>query len=233
MGRIIGGIFGGIFNMVGSLIGGIFGGVFGWIGKIVLPVGLVLAVLWGITNPGMIQGLMSLLSGGAFQVTSVPAVINQIRTMNTLVTMAYEGEVTTEVKTPSIFGRSEHIVVRVEGTILAGIDLARIREQDVTINGGTVTVRIPPAYIVSKDLQAVQQVKDQGWMGGVSPELLPAAEQKGRDELLVAACNYGILADAEREAQVALGDLLGKLAGVQTLQLIQDEPRPGEATGCP
>ncbi|MEI6181209.1 MAG: hypothetical protein WCP31_10670, partial [Chloroflexales bacterium] len=60
-----------------------------------------------------------------------------------------------------------------------------------------------------------------------------AAEQKGRDELLRAACTYGILAKAEQEAQTALGSLLSKVAGVQTLRLIQTTPGPGEATGCP
>lgn len=235
MGRMIGGIFGGIFHMVGMLIASIFGGVFGWIGKIVLPVVLVLGVIWGITNPGMIQGLMRLISGGAFTVTSAPAVITQIRSMSTLVTTAYDAEVTSEVKKDPAFSflPSERVVLRVEGTILAGIDLSRIREQDVTVNGGTVTVRIPPAYIVSKDLRSTQIATDQGLMPGIDPALLPVAEQKGRDELLLVACNYGILAKAEQEAHVALGDLLGKLAGVQTLQLIQDEPRPGEATGCP
>lgn len=233
MGRMISGIFGGIFHMIGMVLGSIFRGIFGGITRILFPVLLVIGVLWSVTNPSLIQGFLRMLSGGPFQITTAPAVINQIRTMNTLVTKAYEGEVTSEVKTAPIFGRSEHIMVRVQGTILAGIDLGRIREQDVTINGGIVTVRIPSAYIVSKDLQAVQQVKDEGWLGGIDPDLLPAAEQQGRDELLTTACNYGILADAEEAAQLALGDLLGKLSGVQTLQLIQDEPRPGESTGCP
>lgn len=233
MGRIIGGIFGGIFHMIGMVLGSIFGGIFGGIARILFPVLLVIGVLWAVTNPSFIQGMLRMLSGGPFQITTAPAVINQIRNMNTLVTKAYEGEVISDAQNSSFFGRSEHIEVRVEGTILAGIDLSRIREQDVTINGGTVTVRVPPAYIVSKDLQAFTKVKDQGWMPGVDASLAPDAEQRGRDELLATACNYGILADAEREAQLALADLLSKLAGVQTLNLIQDTPRPGESTGCP
>ena len=155
--------------------------------------------------------------------------------MSTLVTTAYDSNVKVDVKSDPLFNflPAERVVLRVEGTILAGIDLTKISQADVTVNGGEVTVRIPPAHIVSKDLRSTQLVTDQGIMPGIDPSLQPAAEQKGRDELLRAACTYGILAKAEQEAQTALGALLSKVAGVQTLRLIQNTPGPGEATGCP
>ncbi len=235
MGRIIGGVFGGIFRLLGSLLSGILGWMFGAVGRIVAPVVVVLGILWAVTNPGVLQGLGRLLSGGQFQVTSTPAIITQIRSMSTLVTTAYDSNVTVDVKGDPLFGflPAERVVLRVEGTILAGIDLTHISQSDVTVNGGEVTVRIPPAHIVSKDLHSTQLVTEQGVLPGIDPKIQPAAEQKGRDELLQAACAYGILAKAEQAAQTALGDLLGKLGGVQTLRLIQDTPGPGEATGCP
>ena len=235
MGKIIGGLFGGILRLFGSLLSGIFGGLLGTVGRIVAPVVLVLGIAWAVMNPSVLQGLTRLFSGGALQVTSAPAVITQIRSMSTLVTTSYDSNVTVDVKGDPLFGffPAERMVLRVEGTILAGIDLTKISQADVTVNGGDVTVRIPPAHIVSKDLRSTQLVTDQGIMPGIDPKLQPVAEQKGRDELLRAACTYGILAKAEQEAQTALGALLSKVAGVQTLRLIQTTPGPGEATGCP
>jgi Protein of unknown function (DUF4230) len=235
MGRIIGALLGGILRLFGSLFSGIFGWLFGAVGRIVAPVVLVLGLLWAITNPGTFQGLGRLLSGGQMRVTSAPAIISQIRSMSTLVTIAYESNVTTDVKKDPFFSfmPAERIVLKVEGTILAGIDLSQISQADVTVNGGEVTVHVPAAYIVSKDLHSTQLVTEQGVMPGIDPAMLPAAEQKGRDELLKAACTYGILSKAEQSAQTALGDLLGKLGGVQTLNLIQDTPKPGKITGCP
>ena len=65
MGKIIGGLFGGILHLFGSLLSGIFGGLFGTVGRIVAPVVLVLGIAWIVMNPGVLQGLTRMFSGGA------------------------------------------------------------------------------------------------------------------------------------------------------------------------
>lgn len=234
MGRILGGIFGGFFRLLGGLLRGIFRGLLGRVGCTVLLIVLVLGILWAVTNPNVRAGFGQLLGIGQTHTVSAPVVITQIRGMSTLVTAAFESQVSVEVYKDSLFTflPAERVFLQVEGTILAGIDLTQITEQDVTINGNEVVVHIPPAHIVSQDVHNASLVTDQGILPGIDPALQTAAEERGKAELLQAACAYGVLDKAEQEVQVALGDLLRKLDDVRTIRLIQDDPAPGFVTGC-
>lgn len=230
MGNLLGGLIRGIF----SIFGGIFGLLFGGIGRFLLPLILVGAIMYAVLNPTVLKGFAGILSGGKLSVVSAPVVVTQIRGMSTLVTASFASQVNVEVKKEGLFSflPSERMMLRAEGTILAGVDLTKITEADVTVSGSTVTIRIPPAKIVSQDMRYAQVLTDQGILPGIDPTMQSAAEEKGRAELLKAACDNYLLNKAEQEAQVALGDLLGKL-DVDQVSLVQTKPQLGESTGCP
>jgi hypothetical protein len=230
LGRIIGGIFDG----VGSIFGGILGCLLGTVGRILLPLMLVGAVLLFVLNPNSLLAFLSFFQGGNMQVRTAPAVVTQIQGRSTLVTAEFQSQVHAEVsnESPLSFLPGEELWLVAEGTILAGIDLHHIDESKVTVNGREVIIQVPPAYIISQEMKNIQMRTQEGILPGVATEMQQLAEDKAHEELLHAACEYGLLQKAEEEAQTALTDLLTPM-GFQTIRLVQQDARPGEFVGCP
>lgn len=202
-------------GFVGRAILAFAGNVFGaMVGRILGPIigaALVLGVILYLINP---SSLLRLLPGGGGPATrSVGTVIQGIRGMSTLATAEFKGTATNEVvnKAWLPFLPDERLMLATEGTILAGIDLSQITEQDVTITDEDVTIRLPSARIISVDIQHQLVQTSSGMLPGIDPAMQPQAEQQGRADLLAAACRSGLLGRAEQEAQQALRSLLSTL----------------------
>ena len=204
------------------------------VGQLLVILVLLLSVWWAATNFGLLGGLTGLIPGTQGQILQKPVIISQIRSMSTLVTTSYAETVTVEARGEPlfIFLPPESVTLEVTGEILAGIDLIRIEEADVAISDKEIVVQIPPAYIVSQDIRNILVHTREGIIRGVDPTLQPKAEQRGRELLLDAACRSGIIDRAEREAQLALTDLLLKTGGGRPVRLIQKEPNSDHSTGC-
>jgi hypothetical protein len=198
--------------------------------RIFMPIIIVVIILVVVLSP---TDFLAWLTGGNLRVNTAPAIITQIRNRSTLVTTEFTSQVHVEVTNEALlpFLPSEQLWLQAEGTILAGIDLDRIAEEDVTINGREVIIQVPPAYIVSQEMQNVQILTDQGVMPGINPNMQQMAEDDARAELLRSACEYGILEQAEQEAQVALSNLLTPM-GFETIRLVQQDTLPGVPNSC-
>lgn len=99
----------------------------------------------------------------------------------------------------------ERVLLIASGDVEAGIDLARIGEEDVTVEGETVTIRLPEPEIFSASL-------DEGETGVYDRDLSPlnlrpddALVEEARDEAVerieAAARENGILEQAETNAE--------------------------------
>lgn len=214
-----------------GLIGILTDTVFGTIGKIAVIVLVLAALVWTAFN---YKPLLNFLQGKGFTTISSGVVVTQIQGMSHLVTARFDSQVDVEVDRPPTLGfiPSDKLLVRAKGTIVAGIDLSRITERDVIVNGSEVTIHLPPAAIISQDITYEPVALSEGVLPGVDAELQPAAEAQAREELLSAACEYGLLQKAEEQSQIALGDLL-KTLDVETVHFVQTNPLPGDKRGCP
>lgn len=218
------------FNRLGTIFGSLLGCLFRpllWMLPLLVLGGLVVLFLLNPTNP------LSFLSGATLSVHTAPAIVTQIRARSTLVTTEFTSHVQTKVEHESVVSwlPNEQLLLQAEGTILAGIDLHHITAEDVTVNGSEVRIQVPPAYIVSQEMQNVQLFTQEGLLPGIDPTMQQMAEDDAYVELRRAACENNILQRAEQAAQVALTDLLTPM-GFETIRLVQQAAPVDNPDGC-
>ena len=112
------------------------------------------------------------------------------------------------------------LLVVAYGEVVAGVDLARVRAEDVHVEGGKVTVVLPTAEIlsskVSPDRARIYKV-EQDFIGQllgeneVDKELVLELLAQAEGEIVTGAMEDGILRQAESSAQVMLTQFLRAL----------------------
>ncbi len=147
----------------------------------------------------------------------MPTMITQVRQLKQLVTVRYRLQQVvsmTEQKDPV---GSESILLLVQGDALAGVDLAKLGEQDIQdVAGasGKVQVRLPDPDMTAVYLDEKQtKVWDRHvtwWTPWVpfSPDLETKARRKAIEDMRGTALQMGILKQAEQNARTAIRDLL-------------------------
>lgn len=155
-----------------------------------------------------------------------PSVLAQVQRLNQLATVKYTIQKViglTEEKQPV---GSESILLIVQASVQAGIDLASLRPDDVMVRSdGTVVVRLPEAKILNVSIDEKEtKVWDRQktwWTPWVaySLDLEQRARLAGVEAVNQTALDMGILPQAERDAETSIRGLLG-LAGVKAVQII-------------
>src|SRR6476660_8469720 len=81
--------------------------------------------------------------------TASPAtIITEVRKLNQLVTVQFSIQRVVGIREPKVPVGEESILLMVQGEVLAGVDLDRLRDRDVTYAGDrNVTVALPPARL--------------------------------------------------------------------------------------
>lgn len=120
------------------------------------------------------------------------------------------------------------------GEVKAGLDLSQITPDDVTINGATITLQLPPPKILDRKIDVTQsQVYDydRGFLNlgpDNAPELQSEAQKQTLDKITQTACNENILAQANERAIVIISQLM-KTAGYQEVIV---QPSAVEKVSC-
>jgi hypothetical protein len=158
-------------------------------------------------------------------------VVRQIQQLNRLESSAYSVQTVVTVERPGNLigvGRQRLLVV-VQGTVVAGIDLGRLRGQDVTVtaDGRRLRVRLPEAEIFSTALDE-QRTEIYDFQTGLftrpDMSLVVEAQRAGAAQILQTACRDGILQHASDNSQRSIRQLLG-LAGFEQIE-IEETPSP-------
>jgi hypothetical protein len=109
----------------------------------------------------------------------------------------------------------ESILLMVQGEVLAGVDLDRVRARDVEYSGNrSVVIALPPAQVLNNFLDENQtKVWDRHitwWTPWVpyDPDLEHKARLQAIHDVRDAALKMGILDQAEKNAKVSIRDLL-------------------------
>ncbi len=162
------------------------------------------------------------------------AVVQQIQRLSRLETSSYSIQSVVSAERPGGLlgiGRQKVLVI-VQGTVIAGIDLGKLRPEDVTVSpdGKQVTVKLPEAEILSRYLdEGATRVYDHqtGLFTRPDSSLVVEAEQMGMTRVMQAACEGGIMKRATDDGQKALREFL-RAVGFQVVQF-EDAPIPA----CP
>ena len=177
----------------------------------------------------LILGLFAVIRYSA-QITpdlpDAPAVVTQVRQLKQLATVRYTVQKVVGLREQSYPVGEEAILLVVQASVEAGIDLAALTERDVeVVKDGTVRLRLPPARLLNVSIDEKQtQVWDRTktwWTPWVpySKDLEGRARQRGIEAARQAALEMGILRQAEQNAETAIRALLS-LSGVKQIQIV-------------
>jgi Protein of unknown function (DUF4230) len=152
--------------------------------------------------------------------TSVPAVVQKIQRLNRLETVVYsidtvvEGSKSSAVLPDLLAG--DRLLLVVHGQSIAGIDLAKLKPEDVRITDGgqTIHVTLPPSqvFLTSLDNQHTRvYVRSTGLLVPADPNLETDTRGKAEQQLQASALADGILDTASKNARATVTTLLYSL----------------------
>jgi hypothetical protein len=156
-----------------------------------------------------------------------PAVIRQMQALNRLETYTY---LTDQVITAERGGNAfynffagDKLLLVASGEVVAGFDLAKLREQDVVISadGGSATVTLPPAEILISRIDNEKTKvysRDTGIFTQGDPGLESEARRVAEQQIVQAACEAGILDRAATEGKRSIENLV-KAFGIDNVQV--------------
>jgi hypothetical protein len=151
--------------------------------------------------------------------TSVPAVVQKIQRLSRLETVVYsidtvvEGSKSSTVLPDLLAG--DRILLVVHGQSIAGIDLARLKPEDVRITdrdgGQSIHVTLPPSqlFLTTLDNQHTRvYVRSTGLLVPADPNLETDTRAKAEQQLQASALADGILDTASKNARATITTLL-------------------------
>ncbi len=145
---------------------------------------------------------------------SPATIIHQVRGLSRLETVTYSIEkvITAEAGQDALaFLFGDRLLLVAHGEVIAGVDLSRIQDGDITVtNDDRVIVVMPPAeiFVVTLDNdQSYVYDRDTGVLG-LNQDLETLARQAAEDEILNAALEDGILQTADANARAYLTQLI-------------------------
>ncbi|SRR5579884_2538082 len=146
------------------------------------------------------------------------AVVTQVKRLNQLVTVKYSIQRVVGLREPKVPLGEESILLLVQGEALAGVDLSRLRPDDIVYTGKqSVVIRLPAAKLLNVYLDEKQtKVWDHQitwWTPWVpyDPDLEHKARLEALDEVRNVALQMGILDQAQTNAETSIRDLLAAL----------------------
>lgn len=151
--------------------------------------------------------------------------INEIRALARLETIQYSVEKVITGQTgggsfETLFG--DKILFVGHGTVIAGIDMEKIRPEDMRYENGVLSVRLPPTEIFIAALNNEKSYvydRDTGLLTKPDPNLETLVRQRAEQEILKGALEDGILEQAKINAEAYLLKFFAALGFPNTIFL--------------
>lgn len=193
---------------------------------------LVVAVIFIAGGVFGIKLTRLLAPGSGAHEENTATVVEQVQTLSDLVTVKYVLEKVVILESPptSALGQfvegNNRVLLLAHGIVKAGIDLKRLKPEDVLISGRKITLRLPPPQITDAYLDERQtQVIDwqRGFLRTFDKDLEQTARQNAVDDISRAARTDGILNDAGERARLELALFLHQ-AGFEQVEFVDKIP---------
>jgi len=135
--------------------------------------------------------------------------INEIRALARLETIQYNMQQVVEYDDNVGgdilgFAFSTKYLVVIHGTVIAGVDMGKMLPTDMRLEGDVLYVRLPPTEVLVTSLDESKSeifTPEQGFLAEPDPNIVLYALQAGKDKILSAALEDGILAQAQANAE--------------------------------
>ncbi len=166
---------------------------------------------------------------------SPATIVREVRSLSRLETVVYTVEkvITAESGQGALaFLFGDKLLLVAHGQVIAGVDLGKVRDGDVTVTADDrVMLILPPAEVFAYYLDNEKTFVYDRETGvfGMKPDLETAARQAAEQEILRAALADGILETADRNARSFLEGFI-KSFGFQEVIFVQATPAPPPPT---
>lgn len=173
-----------------------------------LTVALVVAGLIGGLLLGVgITRLLPVKEGRKFYNTAT--LLKQVQSLSELVTVKYVIEKVVVLEDVKWYGENR-VLLLAHGVVKAGVDLGRLKPDDITVTGRKITIKLPPTqvldtYLDDKKTEVIE--RSTGLLRAFDKDLEQAARQNATDDIARAARLGGISKDAEQRARDQLKQL--------------------------
>jgi len=157
--------------------------------------------------------------GGELRVLGTASVVKQVQTLSDLVTVRYVMEKVVILQDVKWYGENS-VMLLAHGVVKAGIDLQRLKPEDVTVSGKNVSIKLPPPQITDAYLDDGQsRIIDHttGLLRAFDKDIEQTARQNAVDDIRRAARQAGILTDADERARMEL-ELFLRQAGFESVE---------------
>jgi hypothetical protein len=177
------------------------------------------AVVWLSTG----VGLLHLLRGGGSKIAvDQPTVVRQIQRLQKLETVSYTmdkiiGGAHDNAYLPK-FLAGDRILLIVHGEVVAGVNLAEIHPTDVSVQGHSISLRLPAAEVFSTRIDNTMSrvySRDTGLFSSPDPNLETEVRQEAERQLQQSALTDGILKSADQNARNTISGMLTGLGFTQ------------------
>lgn len=157
----------------------------------------------------------------------IPALLTRVRQLNQLATVRYTIEKVIGLEEQKNPVGTERILLVMQATVEAGVDLASIRPDMVQRRpDGTLVIRLPAPQLLNvfvNDKETKVWDRQKTWWTPWVPyslDLEKRARLEGLEVVKKAATDGGILRDAERNAETSIRTLL-QLSGIRQVEFIR------------
>ena len=150
---------------------------------------------------------------GGLRVENTATIIQQVQTLSDLVTVKYVMQKVEFLDSPpgttlGMFVQGDNKVwLLAQGIVKAGIDLKKIKADDVAISGKSLTIKLPKPQITDAYLDETQTKvieRTTGFLRSLDKDLEQTTRQYAVGDIRRAAQQNGILNDANERARMEL-----------------------------
>lgn len=186
---------------------------------IIIVIVLILGVVI-LRKTNIIPSFEDIFSAKPIRMEETPMVVREIHELAQLATMSAQDEVvadsvrlgTTDViahllPIPNGLVSPDRLVIVGKGTVVAGMDLKNIREEDIRITKDSVSITLPKAAI----LEVIMNPSDFSTFseeGEWTPEAVTKVKMKARDILVKRALDHGLLSMAQSRGEMIMRNFL-------------------------
>jgi Protein of unknown function (DUF4230) len=178
--------------------------------------------VWLSTGVGLLH-LMGFMRGGGLKFNiDQPTVVRQIQRLQKLETVSYTmdkiiGGARDNPYLPK-FLAGDRILLVVHGEVVAGVNLGNIKPSDVTVQGHSISLHLPPAEVFSTRIDNAKSKvysRDTGLFSSPDPNLESEVREEAERQLQQAALVDGILKSADQNARNTVSGMLTGLGFTQ------------------
>ncbi|MFO1476546.1 MAG: DUF4230 domain-containing protein [Verrucomicrobiota bacterium] len=148
------------------------------------------------------------------------ALLKQVQPLSDLVTVKYIIEKAEVWNDPpqnligQMFAGDNHILILAHGVVKAGVDLSKLKPEDLEIDGKNLLVKLPPAQVTDAYLDDGQTKvieRTTGFLRSFDKDLEQNIRQMAVEDIRLAALRGGIRQEAEERARAVLTNLFREL----------------------